>query len=218
MSVTSQPLSSQRIPENMSQDRRAFDVLLESSIVAHIGFYAWQRPQVFPTAFAVLDDSIVIHGSTGSRWMRALVDQPATVEVTKVDAIVVARSTFESSVRYRSAMIFGSFAQVHGDRKAALLEAVSDRLIPGRTQEVRPSTKRELAATAVLSMPIDQWSLRVSDGWPEDEDDDIAAQAWAGVVAFGAPTARIEAAPDLRDGITVPKSVRELAAHPERFV
>lgn len=212
------PLASQRIPEKMSRDRGALDALFASSMLAHIGLQMHDRPVVFPTAFAVVDDRIVIHGSTGSSWMRALASQDTTVEVTKIDAIVVARSTFESSVQYRSAMVFGRFEPVAGDEKSRLLDAVSDRLIPGRSAEVRPSTKKELAATAVLAMPISHWSLRVSEDWPEDSEDDVAGPSWAGIVAFDAPNARVMPAPDLRAGITVPESVQVLARSAGDFI
>lgn len=211
-------LTSQRLPEKMSEHREALDALLDSSVLAHIGLLVAGRPAVFPTAFAVLDDRIVIHGSTGSRWMRALAGGEAAVEVTKLDAVVIARSTFESSMQYRSAMIFGRFEPVATEEKSALLDALSDRLIPGRSAEVRASSKKELAATAVLALPIAEWSLRISNDWPEDEDEDVAGDAWAGIVAFGPPTTRIEAAPELREGVPVPPSVLRLAAKPERIV
>ena len=215
-------LVSQRMPELMNRDRAVLDELLAGSVLAHIGLLVPEgeasRAVVFPTGFAVVDGAIVIHGSTGSRWMRALADQEVSVAVTKLDGVVVARSTFESSMLYRSAMIFGRFAPVPDERKAAALDALSDRFIPGRSAEVRASHKKELAATMALEMPIEQWSLRVSDGWPEDEPRDIAGPAWAGQVRFGAPTAQIVPAPDLREGTRVPASVLELAAHPERIL
>ncbi len=96
--------------------------------------------------------------------------------------------------------------------KERFLDLVTEALIPGRSAEVRRPTKAELAATLVLALPLDDWSLKVSAGWPEDEDSDIAGPAWAGVVpvheAYGAPLV----APDLRDGIEVPPSVQALAA------
>lgn len=211
------PLTSQRIPEKMSEDRRLLDDLFASSALAHIGLIIEQRPVVFPTAYAVIDDRVVIHGSTGSRWMRALAQQEVTVEVTKIDGVVVARSTFESSVWYRSAMIFGRFEEVAVEEKSGLLDALSDRLVPGRSAEVRASKKKELAATTVLAMPIEHWSLRVSDDWAEDDEEDIDGDGWAGVVAFGPPAARILSAPDLRPGIEIPESVTELATHPGRI-
>ena len=122
---------------------------------------------------------------------------------------MVARSAFESSIRYRSAVIFGRCTHVTDD-KERFLDLVTEALIPGRTAEVRRPTRAELAATLVLALPLDDWSLKVSAGWPEDEEDDIAGPAWAGVVpvreVYGAPLV----APDLRAGIEVPGSVRAL--------
>lgn len=210
-------LMSQRMPEKMSRDRAALDELLDSSILAHVGLVVDERAVVFPTGFAVIDGALVIHGSTGSRWMRALEGQEIAVTVTRLDGVVVARSTFESSMLYRSAMIFGRFEAVPSERKAAVLDELSDRFIPGRSAEVRPSSKKELAATTALALPIEQWSLRANDSWPEDEDDDIAGDAWAGHVRFGAPSTSFEATPDLRSGIPVPASVRALLAHPGRL-
>ena len=212
------PLTSQRMPEKMSEERAALDELFASSVLAHIALIVHDRPVVFPTAYAVINNRLVIHGSTGSQWMRAIEGQEVTVEITKLDAIVIARSTFESSVNYRSAMLFGRFNAVPNDEKSALLDALSDRLIPRRSSEVRPSLKKELAATTVLAMPIEQWSLRVSEGWAEDGDEDIAGDSWGGVVTFGPPSATIAPAPDLREGIPVPASVLELAGAPGRII
>ena len=134
---------------------------------------------------------------------------PTALAVTSYDGLVVARSAFESSIRYRSAVLFGRCTHVTED-KERVLDLVTEALIPGRSAEVRRPTKAELAATLVLALPIEEWSLRISAGWPEDEDDDVAGPAWAGVVpvrpAYGAP----QAAPDLRAGIEVPPSVRAL--------
>jgi nitroimidazol reductase NimA-like FMN-containing flavoprotein (pyridoxamine 5'-phosphate oxidase superfamily) len=156
-------------------------------------------------------DRVLAHGSTGSRWMRRLASgAPTALSVTAYDGLVVARSAFESSIRYRSAVVFGSCSTVTDD-KERFLDLVTEALIPGRSAEVRRPTKAELAATLVLALPLDDWSLKVSAGWPEDEDDDIAGPAWAGVVpvreVYGEPLV----APDLRDGIDVPPSVRGLS-------
>jgi hypothetical protein len=132
--------------------------------------------------------------------------------VTELDGIVVARSSFESSFRYRSAVLFGTFTRLPAAELSRTLDLLTERFIPGRVAELRRPSPREVAATMVLSMPISEWSLKVSAGWPEDEDEDIAGDAWAGVVEyqprqFGAP----QPAPDLHPGIAVPASVRALA-------
>jgi uncharacterized protein len=123
---------------------------------------------------------------------------------------VVARSAFESSIRYRSAVLFGHCTPVRDD-KERFLDLITETLIPGRSAEVRRPTKAELAATLVLGLPIDDWSLKISAGWPEDEESDVAGPAWAGVVPVHEAYAEPLAAPDLRDGIEVPPSVRALA-------
>ena len=127
-------------------------------------------------------DRVLCHGSTGSRWMRRLASGvPTALAVTSYDGLVVARSAFESSIHYRSAVLFGSCTPVTDD-KEHVLDLITDHLLPGRVAEVRRPSKAELAATLVLSLPIEDWSLRISDGWPEDGPDDVAGPAWAGVV------------------------------------
>jgi len=204
-----------RIPEKASTDRADLDALLATTRVGHFAVVAEDgTPAVIPTLVVRDGDRILAHGSTGSRWMRRLATGvPTALGVTAYDGVVVARSAFESSIRYRSAVVFGSCSTVTDD-KERFLDLVTEALIPGRSAEVRRPTRAELAATLVLSLPLDDWSLKVSAGWPEDEDDDIAGPAWAGVVpvreVYGAPLV----APDLRDGIEVPPSVRALADRP----
>lgn len=202
-----------RLPELMTHDHAVLDRLLDSTIIGHIAFVAQDgSPAVLPTAVVRWGDSVVVHGSTGSRWMRLAAGSPAVVSITTVDGVIVARSAFESSLAYRSAVLFGSFQKLVGGEKRAALDVITTRLIPGRLAEVRPSTQKELAATLVLAMPITEWSLRVSDGWPADPEDDIAGAAWAGQVMFGDRPAAIRPAPDLRPGISSPCSVTGLRA------
>lgn len=204
-----------RLPEKESKDADRLHTLLDSTRLAHIGLVADGHPLVVPTGFVRDGDRLLVHGSTGSRWMRTLADRAdACVSVTSLEGIVVARSTFESSFQYRSAVVFGRFTQVEGPAKTAALDLLADGLIPGRRAEVRLSTTREVAATLVLAMPIDEWSLRISEGWPEDEAGDIAGQAWAGVVPMRTVYDEPAPAPDLRAGIDVPASVRALTPEP----
>jgi len=195
----------------MSHDRAVLDALLDSTIVGNVAYVDDDgTPGVLPTAVARFGDELIVHGSTGSRWMRLVSGAPAAVSVTSVGGIVVARSAFESSLIYTSAVLFGSFRVLDGGEKSDALEALTEKLIPGRLSEVRPNNKKELAATLVLSLPIEEWSVRVSDYWPEDPDDDIAGDAWAGQVRFGQAPVTVLDAPDLRAGIDAPESVRAL--------
>jgi len=201
-----------RLAELGSTDRAALDALLDASKVAHIALVRDDRPVVIPTACARDGDVLLMHGSTGSGWMRQVAaGAPVSVAVTSIEGLVVARSAFESSMLYRSAVLFGSCTAVTGDEKQAALDLLTDHLIPGRASEVRASTPKELAATLVLALPIEQWSLKVSDDWPEDPPEDVDGPAWAGLLPLSASYDVPVAAPDLRDGIDVPPSVRRLS-------
>ncbi|MEJ7756791.1 MAG: pyridoxamine 5'-phosphate oxidase family protein [Nocardioidaceae bacterium] len=201
-----------RLPEKGVHDRTQLDALLDEALVAHVGLVADGHPVVIPTAIARDNDTALVHGSTGSRWMRLLAGgAPTCVTVTALEALVVARSAFESSMHYRSAVLFGRFTALSGPAKLSALDVLVEALIPGRTRELRASTDKELAATVVLAMPIEQWSLKVSDGWPEDTAEDVAGDAWAGVVPLLHGVGTPDAAPDLRPGIDLPPSVRALA-------
>ncbi|MBO0842209.1 MAG: pyridoxamine 5'-phosphate oxidase family protein [Nocardioides sp.] len=198
-----------RFPEMMSTSRADLDALLDSTVLGHVGFVDDGHPVVIPTAVVRWGDRLLAHGSTGSRWLRKVArGVPVSVSIAAIDGVVVARSAFESSLLYRSAVCFGAFAPVQEPDLREALDVFTSRLLPGRTGEVRPSTAKELAATLLLSMPLDDWSLRISDEWPDDPAADVAGDAWAGQIRFGEPPMAPYGAPDLRLGIPVPASVR----------
>lgn len=195
-----------------SSDRGVLDALLDASVLAHVAFTDEAgHPVVLPTGFARDRDRVLIHGSTGSGWMRRLAQgAPAAVAITSLEGIVVARTGFESSFHYRSAVLFGTFTVLEGGRRAAALDKLTDRLIPGRAHEVRASTNKELAATMALELPIEQWSLKAAHEWPDDLPEDIAGPAWAGVVPMRTVYGPAIPAPDLGPGREVPASVERL--------
>ena len=202
-----------RLSERQVTARADLDALLDSVPVAIVAFVRDGHPVALPTGFARLGDELVIHGSTGSPWMRQLADgAEVAVSVTALDGILVARSGFESSFHYRSAVVFGSFGVVGDGDKNSYLEALTDHFIPGRVAEVRPSTAKELAATLVLRLPIgaDNWSLKIANGWPDDPDEDIAAGGWAGVVPMTVSYGEPLRAPDCE--ASLPESVRALTS------
>jgi hypothetical protein len=202
-----------RLPELASDDRSRLDALLDSTRIGHVGLVAEDgSPVVVPTAVVRDGDRLLAHGSTGSRWMRRVAQGVAVaIAVTADDGFVVARSAFESSFLYRSAVLFGRCSVVDDvDDKLHALDLLTDGLLAGRTAEVRRPTGAELAATLVLSLPIDDWSLKVSDGWPEDGPEDVAGPAWAGLVRRRSTYDVPAPAPDLRPGIEVPASVQAL--------
>lgn len=205
------------VPSRMAErstntDRVALDALLDASVLAHVAFTDDEgHPVVLPTGFARDGDRVLIHGSTGSRWMRRLAaGAPAAVAVTSLEGIVVARTGFESSFHYSSAVLFGTFTTLEGGRKAAALDKLTDRLVPGRAREVRASTSKELAATMALELAIEQWSLKGAHEWPDDLPEDIAGPTWAGVVPMRTVYGPAIPAPDLGPGREVPLSVQRL--------
>ena len=201
-----------RLPEKQSTDRVRLDELLDATPLATIALIRDGHPVIFPIGFARIGDELVIHGSTGSPWLRQLADgAPAAVSVTALDGVLVARSGFESSFQFRSATLFGSFEPISGPDKVHYLETLTDTFIPGRVAELRPSTRKELVATMVLRMPIANWSLKVGDGWPEDGEEDVAAGAWAGVVPLITVYGDPRRAPDCDPAVPVPPSVRALS-------
>jgi uncharacterized protein len=196
------------MPEMMSADRADLDALLDQAVLGHIAFTDEDgSPVALPSVVVRWGDRILTHGSAGSRWLRRIASGvPVAVSVATVDGIVVARSAYESSLLYSSAVLFGSFSPLDGEEKLAALDVLTDRLLPGRTAEVRRPSSKELAATTMLALPVGEWSVRVSDGWPEDPEADVAGPAWGGHIRFGEPPATAAGAPDLRQGIAVPPS------------
>jgi len=202
-----------RLPHLASSDRAELDRLLDDAVVGHFAFAVDERPVVMPTAIARDGDRILAHGSTGSGWMRVLSSGvPASLAVTAFEGLVVARSAFESSMLYRSAVLFGGCEPVKSrPHKERALDVLTEAFLPGRVVEIRRPTTRELAATLVLSFPIVEWSLKISTGWPDDTEDDVTGPAWAGLVPMSTTVDGAHAAPDLAAGIPVPASVRALA-------
>jgi len=202
-----------RLSERQSVSRDDLDAVLDATPLATVAFVRDGHPVALPIGAARIGDDLVIHGSTGSPWLRHLATGvPVSVCVTVIEAVMVARSGFESSFRYRSAVLFGAFHAVGDADKEDCLQALTDTFIPGRSAELRPSTRRELAATVVLRLPIgpDNWSLKVAGGWPEDPEADVAAGGWAGVVPIATTYGAPERAPDCDPAIPLPQSVRSM--------
>ena len=201
-----------RMPDRVSADRAALRQLLADIPVGHVGFVTEDgQPFVLPTAIARDGDDVLLHGSTGSRWLRLIATGiPVSLAVTALDGMLVARSAFESSMHYRSAVLFGCCTALEGEQKVDALDILTDALIPGRVAEVRRPSAKELAATLVLRMIVEDWSIKLSDGQPDDLAEDVAGPAWAGVVPLVSRYGQAQDAPDLRPDIEVPASVRRL--------
>ncbi len=205
-----------RMPSKQSRDIAALHLLLADCYTAQVAFTSDAGVDVIPTAVAVLDDLLVWHGSTGSRWMQVVAGGiPVAVSVFQLDALVVARSSFENSFWFRSAVLRGTPRLLLDQDKVRGLDAITERILPGRADEVRGHLPRELAASMVLAIPIDDWTLKLSSDWPDDSDDDLATDVWAGILPVATTIGPPIAAPDLRPGIDMSDSCRRLSAAPQ---
>ena len=190
-----------RLPELAVRERATLHAVLDAGLVAHVALVDDGQPYAVPVAYARDADRVLLHGSTGSRLFRALAaGAPACVTVTLLDGLVLARSVFESSMNYRSAMVLGSCTPVTGEDRLPALERLVEHLMPGRWTEARLPTAKELAATSVLAMPLIECSVKISEGDPQDPDEDLAWPVWAGVVPiesrFGAARPAADLDPD----------------------
>jgi nitroimidazol reductase NimA-like FMN-containing flavoprotein (pyridoxamine 5'-phosphate oxidase superfamily) len=173
-----------RLAHRATYDRRAINAILDEGLVAHLGLAPDGQPLVLPTLHARVGDEVFVHGSVANRMLRSLRDgAPACLTVSIVDGLVLARSWFHHSVNYRSVVIFGQARLVEDDdRKRAAMAALVEHVAPGRGGHSRPPTAKELAATLVLSLPIDEVSAKIRTGPPIDDEEDLTLDVWAGVL------------------------------------
>lgn len=173
-----------RLAHYQRTDRAELYALLDEALVAHVAFIRNAEPVVLPLGFARDGDSILLHGSTGSDFFRRLAaGSSISVSVTHLDGLIYARSLFDSSMRYRAAVIHGTATIVSDDHKEDALLVLADHLMPGRRHEVRPMSRREIAATMVLRVPLESASVKDNrTSVAEDADDDEDRAVWAGEI------------------------------------
>ncbi|HEY4280799.1 MAG TPA: pyridoxamine 5'-phosphate oxidase family protein [Conexibacter sp.] len=173
-----------RVPRRGVYDRATIDAILDEALVAHVGFCVSDQPFVMPMLHARAGNRVYIHGATSSRLVRKLAGGvPACLTVTLLDGIVLARSAFHHSMNYRSVVVLGQATLVEGpDERAEALRAFTDKLVPGRWDEVRGPSPRELKATRVLALDLNEASAKLRDGGPVDDEEDYGLDVWAGVI------------------------------------
>lgn len=203
-----------RLPEKSVEDRAVLDTILDAGMVAHVGVVDDGDPFVLPMGYARCGDQVILHGSSGSRLMRALADgSPCCVTVTLLDGLVYARSAFESSMNYRSAMVLGSARRLAGDDELDALRVLSDHLLPGRWSDIRPPSRKERAATITVALDIEEWSVKVSEGDPDDDPTDLTTEPWKSIWAGHVPLAQVRLPavtdPHVPAGVPVPGYVQE---------
>ncbi|MDX6210113.1 MAG: uncharacterized protein QOE24_2504 [Frankiales bacterium] len=214
MSSADQPRSARtrvrRQPDLAAYDRATIEAVLDAGLVGHLGVVDGRQPFVLPVGYARVGDEVLIHGSTASRTFKlAAAGKPVCLTVTLLDAMVFARSVFNSSMNYRSVVVLGTASEVPDDNKLEALRLLSERLAPGHWESVRRPSAQELKATSVLLLPLDEASAKVSAGPPQDDAEDLATDVWAGVVPVRQKVETPEPAPELAPGRPVPAYVQQ---------
>lgn len=195
-----------RLPERGSQDFDLACAIIDEAKICHVGFTLDGQPYVVPMALGRSGSDLLLHGSVVSRLMKGLAGGlPCCVTVTHLDGLVLARSAFHSSMNYRSIMVFGEARLVSnpGEKNRGLDQLV-EHLVPGRMAELRESTRKELNATTLLSLPIETFSIKHRKGPPSDGKEDLDAPVWAGVIPLSLQEGPPLPAEDLPAEITLP--------------
>ncbi|PIW28372.1 MAG: flavin-nucleotide-binding protein [Rhodospirillales bacterium CG15_BIG_FIL_POST_REV_8_21_14_020_66_15] len=202
-----------RLPMRAAYDRATVDAILDSGLLCHVGYVIDGAPYVTATCYWRHGDLVYWHGSAASRMLRTVTGGvPVCVTVSHLDGIVFARSGFHHSVNYRGVTLFGEAQKIENPaEKLAALKHFTDRLTPGRWEELRKTTDQELKGTTVCALAIDEGSAKVRTGGPVDDEPDYDLDVWAGVVpvstVMGAPIADAR----LRPGIHEPDYLRRIA-------
>ncbi|GGS78901.1 hypothetical protein GCM10010156_42060 [Planobispora rosea] len=190
-------------------DRDDLYAVLDAGLICHLGVVVDGFPMVVPTGYGRIGDTLYLHGSTGSRSLRTGGSGgEVCVTVTHLDGVVLARSAFHHSVNYRSAMVYGRPRLVEDpEEHLAGLRAITEQLAPGQWDAVRPPTRKELAATAVLALSLEEASVKVRQGPPVDDGEDYALPIWAGVLPLRTSWGVPEPDPVMTVDLTVPEHI-----------
>jgi uncharacterized protein len=165
-------------------DREAIHKILDEAFVCHVGFAAEGEPLVIPTMFARVGDNLYFHGSAASRMLRGLSSAaPVCITVTLIDGMVLARSVFNHSMNYRSVVALGRAVLIDDpEEKLRALQAFTEKLLPGRWNDARQPNEKELKATSILKLPLNEVSAKIRTGGVEDDAEDYSFRVWAGII------------------------------------
>lgn len=202
-----------QIRENARYDTEAVHSVLDAGLVAHVGFVQDGQPFVIPMLHGRDGETIFLHGARKARIAKLLASgAPVCVNVTLLDGIVAARSTFNSSMNYRSAVVFGRGRLLEDEAESLrALRVISEHVFPGRWDELRDPLDSEIAQTGVIALEIESASAKIASGPPEDEDEDYATPVWAGVVPVTTTLGAPQDDGRLLEGVPLSKAVAGLA-------
>src|SRR5215831_14961447 len=200
-----------RLRERGLTDREALYDVLDAALICHIGVVIDGTPVVMPTGYGRIGDTLYLHGSSANRSILAAAGAEICVAVRLLDGLVCARSVFHSSMNYRSAVIYGTARLVtDADERMSAVQAITEHLIPGRWDHSRQPSRKEMAATAVLAVSLEEASVKARSGGPKDDDEDYALDYWAGVLPVAMTVGAAQPDPLLRASIGVPAHIAEL--------
>lgn len=201
-----------RYAARASYDRDLANSIIDEATVAHVGLIDRDRPVVIPMLHARLDDRLYLHGSPATRLFRR--SKPGTdvcVTITLIDGLVLARSAFHHSANYRSVVVFGRTEAVTSvEERRTILDAYVDKILPERRPHLRPMTDKEVRGTAMFSIPIEEASVKVRTGGPNDDAEDYELPIWAGVLPTRTGYSEPIADPKNHPGLEVPAHVLDL--------
>ena len=205
-----------RMKERAIYERDRVNAILDDGFTCHVAYNIDGRPYCTPTMYWRSGDHVYWHGSSVSRFLKQAVNQDACLTVTHSDGFVLARSAFNHSMNYRSVMLFGKVEEVTGPEKLEQLKIMVDRLFPGRWDGLRPVTRKELNATTVLRMLMEEGSAKVRDGDPSDNKEDYKLPIWAGVIPLSVSAGELVPDPANLPGVPVPEHLRSYVLRGER--
>lgn len=201
-----------QLRENAAYDKKTVHGILDSALLASVGFVQDGQPVVVPMLYGREGETIYLHGARKSRVIRLLKETgTASMNITHVDALVYARSAFNSSMNYRSVTVFGKVRLVdEWDEKIHALRVISDSTMPGRWDELRAPLDREIKMTGVIALEIESASAKVSTGMPDDEDEDYDIPVWAGILPLKSTFTKLESDDRLQDGVEPSAAVKAM--------
>jgi nitroimidazol reductase NimA-like FMN-containing flavoprotein (pyridoxamine 5'-phosphate oxidase superfamily) len=200
-----------RLRERGATDRSELHAVLAAGLICHLGVVIDGSPVVLPTGYGRIGETLYLHGSSANRSLLSAADHEVCVTVTLLDGLVCARAVFHNSMNYRSAVIFGTARLVTDEaERLAAIEAITEHLIPGRWEHSRKPTRKELAATAVIALSLDEASVKIRSGAPKDDDEDYGLDIWAGVLPMTLTVGPAQPDPALKEGVAIPAHIAEL--------
>ena len=200
-----------RLPARGFYDKKTIYQIIDEALYCHVSFVQINQPYIIPAIHARMGERIVIHGAKGSRLLKHLAEgNEVCIAITLIDGLVLARSVFHHSMNYRSVVLFGKGKLLEDKmKKLEALKAITDHLVPGRWEEAREPNEKELNATSVVSIDIDEGSAKIRTGPPIDDEEDYGLHVWAGVIPISLKFESPENDPQLNDDIVLPNYIKD---------